>query len=116
MSSVTPTIPVGVLTPANIYPKHSPVADAAPKQPSPSAPTPKQRPQAAAVPQAAAERHRAAPTPASTALSAQALSSTDVSYVESLMGAIPAQKMEEILLKTGVPIPANLGPNIDTAA
>ena len=32
------------------------------------------------------------------------------------MGAIPAQKMEEILLKTGVPIPANLGPNIDTAA
>lgn len=33
MSSVTPTIPVGVLTPANIYPKHSPAADAAPKQP-----------------------------------------------------------------------------------
>jgi len=32
------------------------------------------------------------------------------------MGALPAQKMEEILLKTGVPVPANLGPNIDTMA
>ena len=32
------------------------------------------------------------------------------------MGAIPAQRMEEILLKTGVPIPANLGPNVDVSA
>jgi len=62
------------------------------------------------------ERHYAAASSATTALSSQALSSTDVAYVESLMGALPAQKMEEILLKTGVPVPANLGPNIDTMA
>lgn len=57
-----------------------------------------------------AEHHAAAPPPST------ALSPTDVSYVESLMGAIPAQKMEEILLRTGIPIPANLGPNIDISA
>jgi len=114
MSSVIPTIPAGVPAPVNIYPKHSPTPDAAPKQPS-AAPSPEQQPQAVPATQAA-EHHHAASAPASTALSAQALSSSDVSYVESLMGAIPAQKMEEILLKTGVPIPANLGPNIDTSA
>lgn len=48
--------------------------------------------------------------------SAPALSSADVSYVNSLMGVTPAQRMEEILLKTGVPIPANLGPNVDVSA
>jgi len=98
MSSLIPIIPASVLTPANTYPKHPPAADDPTKQPA-AASTPPQRPQAAA----------------STALSPAALSSRDVSYVESLMGVIPAQKMEEILLKTGVPIPANLGPNIDTA-
>ncbi len=115
MSSVIPTIPVGVPKSANSYPKHSSAADAAPKQPS-AAPAPQPPPQAAAAAQAGPEHHHAASATATTALSAEALSSTDVSYVESLLGAIPAQKMEDILLKTGVPIPANLGPNIDTAA
>ena len=121
MSSVTPTTPAGAITPANNYPKRTPdpkpapAADGPPKQPAtPNAP--KLRAQAEAATQEAAERHHAAPVPASTALSPLALSSADVSYVKSLMGALPAQKMEEILLKTGVPIPANLGPNIDTAA
>ena len=58
------------------------------------------------------ERHHVgAPPPTKTALS-----SADVSYVNSLMGVTPAQRMEEILLKTGVPIPANLGPNVDVTA
>jgi len=42
------------------------------------------------------------------------LSSSDVAYIKSLMGSLPAQKMEEILLKTGVTIPVNLGPTLDT--
>ena len=58
-----------------------------------------------------AEHHSAAAPP-----SASALSSTDVAYVQSLLGALPAQRMEEILLKTGVPIPAHLGPNVDMGA
>ena len=58
----------------------------------------------------------AAPKASESPHSATTLSPMDVSYVDSLMGAIPAQRMEEILLKTGVPIPANLGPNIDTTA
>ncbi len=113
MSSVKPTPPVAAPAPANSYPKHSSAPAAPPKQPP--APTYRQQAHAAATPPAAERRH-AAPATATTALSSEALSSTDVSYVESLMGAIPAQKMEELLLKTGVPIPANLGPNIDTAA
>ena len=115
MSSVKPTLPAAVPAPANSYPKHSAAPEAAPRQ-APAAFGPRQRPQAAAPVQAATEHRHAASAAATTALSSQALSSTDVSYVESLMGALPAQKMEEILLKTGVPIPANLGPNIDTAA
>ncbi len=114
MSSVTPILPVGALPSANTFPKHSPAVEPSPKQP-PVASVSEPRPPAVAAIQAAAEHHHAASATASTALSAVALSSTDVSYVESLMGAIPAQKMEEILLKTGVPVPANLGPNIDTA-
>lgn len=42
------------------------------------------------------------------------LSSSDVAYIKSLMGSLPSQKMEEILLKTGVPIPVHLGPTLDT--
>lgn len=114
MSTVKPTTPVAVPTPANSYPKHSPAYDAAPKR-DPAVPASKPQPQAAVGTQTVEHRHAASAAP-TTALSAEALSSTDVSYVKSLMGAIPAQKMEEILLKTGVPIPANLGPNIDTAA
>ena len=115
MSSVILTIPAGVSAPANVYPKHLSAAGLAPQRP-PTVPTPRQPLQAQAAAQAAEEHHHAASAAQTTALSAQALSSTDVSYVESLMGALPAQKMEEILLKTGVPIPANLGPNVDTAA
>ena len=115
MSSVTPIAPAGALTPANAYSKHSSAVASAPKPP-PAEPRPEPRPLAAPAAPGAAEHHHAASPTASTTLSAQALSSTDVSYVESLLGALPAQRMEEILLKTGVPIPANLGPNVDTAA
>ncbi len=44
-----------------------------------------------------------------------ALSPADVGYVDSLMGIAPPQAMEYILLKTGVPMPANLGQDIDTS-
>ncbi len=86
MSSAIPTIPA-----------------AAPKPESVIAPRPQ-------------EYHHSASATANTTQTPDALSSTDVSYVESLMGAIPAQKMQEILLRTGIPMPANLGPNVDTAA
>ena len=46
---------------------------------------------------------------------APALSPSDVSYVNSLMGVAPAQIMALIMLKTGVPMPANLGHDIDTS-
>ncbi len=47
---------------------------------------------------------------------ASALSPADVGYVDSLMGIAPPQAMEYIMLKTGVPMPANLGQDIDTTA
>ncbi len=47
---------------------------------------------------------------------ASALSPRDIGYVDSLMGLAPAQTMEYIMLKTGVPMPANLGQDIDTTA
>ena len=43
-----------------------------------------------------------------------ALPPAAVGYVDSLMGFAPAQTMEYIMLKTGVPMPANLGQDIDT--
>ena len=46
---------------------------------------------------------------------APALSPADVSYVDSLMGVVPAQALEFILLKTGVPMPENLGNDVDTS-
>ena len=107
MSSAIPTIPnapASVARPADVPPKPSYAANTAAKPLPPVSPS------------ESPERHYAAASSATTALSSQALSSTDVAYVESLMGALPAQKMEEILLKTGVPVPANLGPNIDTMA
>ncbi len=95
MSNAIPNIPAVTPEPAK-YPK-APL-------PSPvSAPKP-------------SEHHETAASPASTALDPTALSSTDIAYVDSLMGTLPAQKMQEILLRTGVPIPANLGPNFDTTA
>ena len=47
---------------------------------------------------------------------ASTLSPADVGYVDSLMGLVPAQTMEYIMLKTGVPMPANLGQDVDTTA
>lgn len=46
---------------------------------------------------------------------APALSPADISYVDSLMGVAPAQTLEYILLKTGIPMPANLGNDVDTS-
>ena len=46
---------------------------------------------------------------------AAALSPADISYVDGLMGIAPPQTMEYIMLKTGVPMPANLGQDIDTS-
>ena len=94
MSNAIPTIPAGTPAPAKVYPKPPATPAAAPKP---------------------SEHHEVSPS-ASTALNPTALSPTDVAYVDSLMGAIPAQRMQEILLRTGIPIPANLGPNVDTTA
>ncbi len=55
---------------------------------------------------AKAAEHRPAP----------ALSPSDISYVNSLMGVAPAQIMALIMLKTGVPMPENLGSDVDTSA
>ncbi len=98
MSSAIPTIPAVAPAPAKVYPKP-------PESPHESSAVPR-----------LLEHHHSASAPAETALTPDALSSTDVSYVDSLMGALPAQKMQEILLRTGIPMPANLGPNVDTAA
>lgn len=46
---------------------------------------------------------------------AAALSPADISYVDGLMGIAPPQTMEYIMIKTGVPMPANLGQDIDTS-
>ncbi len=43
-------------------------------------------------------------------------SPTEVAYVRSLMGVMPAQNLEILLLKTGIPLPVNLGHGADTAA
>lgn len=41
---------------------------------------------------------------------------TEVAYVKSLMGVMPAQNLEMLLLKTGIPLPVNLGHGADTSA
>lgn len=113
MSSAFPTIPTGALPPVKVEPKpqassfHTFVA--APKADAPT--------KVPALEFKQPEHHHSVAPPASpsTALSPTALSSQDVSYVQSLMGVIPAQKMEEILLKTGVPVPVNLGPTFDAS-
>ena len=43
-------------------------------------------------------------------------SPTEVAYVKSLMGVMPAQNLEILLLKTGIPLPVNLGHGADTSA
>ena len=84
---------------------------ALPAAPAPVAPEPQKaaaKPSVAPAPDPAphpSERH-AAPT----------LTPADVGYVDSLMGFAPPQVMEYIMLKTGVPLPANLGQDVDTSA
>ncbi len=81
-----------------------------PAAPVPGVPEP---PKAAAKPSTAQTpdpaphppEHRPAPT----------LTPADVGYVDSLLGFAPPQVMEYIMLKTGVPLPANLGQDIDTS-
>ena len=92
---------------------------------SPPAPAPAKsavKPPAAAPPVARADtkasEKKAADTPPhpSPHRAASALSPRDIGYVKSLMGVAPAQAMASIMLKTGVPMPANLGQDIDTTA
>ena len=66
------------------------------------------------TPPSSPETAAAAPRPAEHRPVA-ALSPADISYVDNLMGIAPAQTMEYIMLKTGVPMPANLGQDIDTS-
>lgn len=89
MSQVITAVHAGGAASGNSYPKNP-----SPSQVSATKPT----------------EHYTAPT----APLPSGLSSSDVAYIKSLMGSLPAQKMEEILLKTGVPIPVNLGPTLDT--
>jgi cell division septation protein DedD len=95
--------------PNTIFP--TPVAAS---EPAKAQPKPPALPPAATAP--TPEHHHAGPRPVATTASAPALSSTDISYVTSLLGVVSAQRMEEILLKTGVPVPVNLGPLVDTTA
>ena len=88
-----PTMSASALPPAT--PEPAPVAPSPPAAPVPS-PSGHHSP----------PEHRPAPT----------LTPADVGYVDSLMGFAPPQVMEYIMLKTGVPLPANLGQDIDTSA
>ena len=102
MSSAIPTIPAGASAPAKISPKPPALLVSAPFV-------------TAAAPKYS-EHHHAALSPSATTEAPPALSNTDVSYVQSLLGALPAQKMEEVMLRTGIPMPEHLGPNVDTTA
>ena len=97
---------------------------ALPAHPAPAAAPTKAavRPPAAAPPsakpvEARPAEKKAADTPRSAEHHpAPALSPSDIGYVDHLMGFAPAQTMEYIMLKTGVPMPANLGQDVDTTA
>ena len=89
MSSIIPALPAVPAAPATPEPKTA------------AKPLPPQTPDPAPHP----PEHRPAPT----------LTPADVGYVDSLMGFAPPQVMEYIMLKTGVPLPANLGQDIDTS-
>lgn len=96
---------------------------ALPARTTPPAPTPAKaavRPPAAeaSIPEKKAPEKKAADTPPRPAEhhAASALSPSDIGYVDSLMGVAPPQAMEYIMLKTGVPMPANLGQDVDTTA
>ena len=101
MSSTIPALP--------LHTAPSVPAKAAPKLPA-AAPLVKAGDTKAPEKKAADTPPRPAHRPAS------ALSPADVGYVDSLLGVAPAQVMEYILLKTGIPQPANLGQDLDTSA
>lgn len=103
----------------------SSIIPALPARTTPPAPTPAKAvvkppvaaPSAKAADVKTAEKKAADPTPRPSAHhAASALSPRDVGYVDSLMGIAPAQAMTSIMLKTGVPMPANLGQDVDTTA
>ena len=95
MSSTIPALPAAPIPAAPIPAVPEPLKSAA-------------KPSAAQVPDPAPRppEHHPAPT----------LTPADVGYVDSLLGFAPPQVMEYIMLKTGVPLPANLGQDIDTSA
>lgn len=103
MSSIIPALPVHTAPPAPAPTK----AEA--KPPAAAPPT---KVSAIKAPEKAADTP---PRPAEHR-AASALSPADVGYVDSLLGVAPAQVMEYILLKTGIPQPANLGQDFDTTA
>ena len=94
MSSFIPPLPPAASVPA--------LPPAAP-EPASALPEPAAAPPAAPAPRS--PEHHPAP----------ALTPADVGYVDSLMGFAPPQVMEYIMLKTGVPLPANLGQDVDTS-
>ena len=85
MSGKIPALPPVAVQPVNVTPKPSSPAT------SPATPHPPEH------------RHVAALSPAY------------ITYVVGSMGLAPPQTMEYIMLKTGVPMPANLGQDIDTS-
>lgn len=99
MSNTIPALPIHTAPPAPAKAVTKPVAAAPPAKFSDATLL---RKAAAAPPRQV--QHRAA----------SALSPSDIGYVDSLMGRAPAQTMEYIMLKTGVPMPANLGQDLDT--
>ncbi len=58
----------------------------------------------------------AAPPAAAPSTVRPPFSPSEVAYVRSLMGVMPAQNLEMLLLKTGIPLPVNLGHGADTSA
>jgi len=72
----------------------------------------------AAVPAPASDlpKPTAAAPPAAAAPPRPPFSPSEVAYVKSLMGVMPAQNLEMLLLKTGIPLPVNLGHGADTSA
>ena len=103
MSSIPSALPAHTNSPAPVPAKTAPKPPAAPP------------PAKAAAVKAAAKAAEAPPRPAEHH-AASTLSPADVGYVDSLLGTIPPQAMEYILLKTGIPQPANLGQDVDTTA
>ncbi len=73
-------------------------------------------PAAAPAPASDPPKPAAAEMPAAAAPPRPPFSPNEVAYVKSLMGVMPAQNLEMLLLKTGIPLPVNLGHGADTSA